>query len=433
MNKRTITSFALFFASFGIVIAGETGPRSATVPMALDHKRMTVEVEVHKSDGTWKKVSAWVDTGSTAVIMAEALARDLGIDLSGMPPGGEHSFATTTPVPSLSLGGIPLDTEAMKLSVHPGRFARPGVQAECVLPPRCLRRLHVVFDYPARKMTVAGLRALTPRGAAVPCRVNPDTGLFMIEATIDGEKVALGVDTGSAGTWVSDKLTAAWLARHPEWPHAVGAAGSTNFFGFPFETKGVLLCLPAFAVGSVQVERETAVLGLDQGLFDWYSQKSAAPVAGFLGAEALARFRLEVDFPGQMTWWLPGPPRPAPTGPPRPAPTGPFRPAPTGPFRPAPTGPPPAPRDLDMVGLCLRPEADGSYFVAGVVSRDGKTLVPGVAPGDRLLKVGGLEVTGASMGRVVGALRGKPGDVRLLHLERQGKPLTVRATVMRLP
>jgi hypothetical protein len=34
---------------------------------------------------------------------------------------------------------------------------------------------------------------------------------------------------------------------------------------------------------------------------------------------------------------------------------------------------------------------------------------------------------------VVDALRGKPGDVRLLLLERQGKPLTVRATVTRLP
>ena len=43
--------------------------------------------------------------------------------------------------------------------------------------------------------------ALRPRGTAVPCRVNAETGLFMVETTIDGEKVALGVDNGSAGTW----------------------------------------------------------------------------------------------------------------------------------------------------------------------------------------------------------------------------------------
>ena len=387
----------------------ERAPRSATVPMALDHNRMTVEVEVQQSDGTWKKVRAWVDTGGTAVIAAGPLALELGVDLPAGAAGAGQTVATKIPVPALRLGGVLLDVEGMTISARPGKFAMPGIMAECVLPPRCLRRLHVVFDYPARKLTVARPGALIPRGGAVPCRVNPETGLFMVEATIDGEKVALGVDTGSAGTWVSDKLTAAWLAKHPDWPHAVGAAGSTNFFGFPFEAKGVLLCLPAFAIGSVPVEREVAVLGLDQGLFDWYSRKSAAPVAGFLGAEALARFRLEVDFPGQTTWWLPGPNRPAPSG------------------------PPPAARDLDMVGLCLRPEGDGSYVVAGVVGRDGRATVPGVEPGDRLLKVDGFEVTGASMGRVVDALRGQPGDARLLQLERQGKTFTVRATVTRLP
>ncbi len=370
--------------------------------MALDHDRVTVEVEVRKSDGTWKKARAWVDTGGTEVMLAEALARELGIELPAGAAGAGQTVATKVPVPALRLGGVLLDVEGMTLSVRPGKFPLPGIVAECVLPPRCLRRLHVVFDYPGRTLTVARPGALIPRGIAVPCRVNPETGLFMVEATIDGEKVALGVDTGSAGTWVSDKLTAAWLARHPGWRHVVGAAGSTNFFGFPFEAKGVLLCLPAFAIGPVPVEREVAVLGLDQGLFDWYSRKSVAPVVGFLGAEAIARFRLEVDFPGQATWWLVA-------------------------------GTLSTPRDLDLVGLCLRPEGDGSYVVAGVVGRDGRSSVPGVEPGDRLLKVDGLEVTGASMGRVVDALRGRPGDVRLLQLERRGKTFIVRATVTRLP
>ncbi len=347
--------------SLGIMGAAKTRSVSAAVPMDLDHNRITVMLEMQRPNGAWKSVRAWVDTGGTEVLVAEALARELGMDLSALPAGAGQTVATKIPVPALRLGGVLLAAEGMTLSVRPGRFAMPGIEAECVLPPRCLRRLHVVFDYPARQLTVARPGALAPRGTAVPCRVHPETGLFMVETTLDGEKAALGVDTGSAGTWVSDKLTSAWLARHPGWPHALGAAGSTNFFGFPFETKGVLLSLPALAIGSLAVDREVAVLGLDQRIFDWYSQKSAAPVAGFLGAELIARFRLEIDFPAQMTWWL--------------------------------AGPPPAARDLDMVGLCLRPEADGSYVVAGVVSRDGNTLVPGVQPGDRLLKVDGLAVT----------------------------------------
>ena len=369
--------------------------------MALDHNRLTVEIAFQRADGSPRPARAWVDTGGTTVTVAESLARELGVDLSAMPAAVGKSFATQTPVPRMSLGGIALDTSGMNLAVRSGRFALPGVQAECVLPARCLRRLHVVFDYPARQLTVALPGALTPLGTAVPCRVNPETGLFMVEATIEGEKTALGVDTGSAGTWLSDKKTAAWLAGDPGRPHAVGAAGSTNFFGFPFETQGALLSVPGMAVGSLAIGQEIAVLGLDQEIFDWYSQKSAAPVAGFLGADLIARFRLEVDFPGQMTWWQPGPA--------------------------------PAARDLDIVGLSLRPESDGSFIVAGVVSRAGRPTVPGVEPGDKLLSVDALAVANAPMGAVVEALRGRPGAQRVLVLERGGKRLTVRATVVRLP
>jgi hypothetical protein len=222
----------------------------------------------------------------------------------------------------------------------------------------------------------------------------------MTAAAMDGEAVALGIDTGSAGTWVSDKLTTAWLARHADWPSVIGAAGSTNFFGFPFETKGTLVRLPALTIGPVTTG-EVAVLGLTQQLFDWYSQKSAAPVAGFVGADLLARYRLEVDFPAETCWWQPGRA--------------------------------PASRDLDIVALTLRPEADGSYTIAGVVSRGGRPLVEGVEPGDRLVRVGRLETRHARMGDVIDALRGRPGETRELHLERGGKPVIVTAPVTRLP
>lgn len=174
----------------------------------------------------------------------------------------------------------------------------------------------------------------------------------------------------------------------------------TCFFGFDFETRGMLLRLPVLAVGGVRVS-DTAVLGLDQSLFDWYSKKSAGPVAGFLGGNVLSRFRLEVDFPGQQTYWQAGPDRRI--------------------------------DDLDIVGLTLRAETDGSFTVAGVVSKNGQPTVPGVVPGDTLLRVDALDATGAPMGAVIQALRGAPGDWRTLVLGRAGQRLTVRARVMRLP
>jgi hypothetical protein len=221
-----------------------------------------------------------------------------------------------------------------------------------------------------------------------------------VTATIDGDSVRLGVDNGSAGTWVSDSLTTKWKTRHADWPRAIGAAGSANFFGFPFETGGVLMSLPEVRLGSLR-SRNVTVLGLDQGMFDWYSQKSAGPVQGFIGANVLREYRLEIDFPSQMTWWE--------------------------------AGPVSQPGDLDIVGLTLRPERDGGLSIAGVVQVGDKAAVDGVQRGDRLVRVDALDVAGATMGRVVQALRGKPGSTRRLVLEREGRRYTVQARVLRLP
>ena len=399
MNKSKILALAAVFTFFAAGRSPAESP-SVPVPLLLDHDRMIVPVEIQLAGGALRQARAWIDTGGTEVIMAEPLARELGIQVSDLPNDRQKSLSDKHPIAVIRLGGMALDVEGLDLLVYPGRFALPGIPADFLLPARCLRRLHVVFDYPARSLTVALPGKLTPKGRAVPCRVNPQTGLFLVETTIDGTKAALGVDTGSAGTLVSEKQTEAWLARHPGWSKAVGAAGSTNFFGYPFELKGILVSLPGLSIGPIPVAKEVAVAGHPQALFDWYSKKSAAPVVGFLGAELIARFRLEVDFPGQMTWWQAGPDRPW--------------------------------RDLDIVPLTLQPGEDGSYQVAGIVSRDGVPLVADVLAGDKLLGIDGLDVLNASMGTVVAALRGEPGSVRVLRLERAGKPLAVKAKVVHL-
>jgi hypothetical protein len=375
-------------------------PLSVTLPFTLDHNRMIVEEEFLRPDGSVRKARAWVDTGNEVLFLGEALARDLGLDISGPGNGAGGPEKPALAAPPVRLDGMPLDVAGVAAQVQRGTRVWPGVPAEANLPASLLRRHHVVFDYPARRMTVARPGLLTPRGVAIPCRVNSGTGLFMIAATADGETLHLGVDNGSAGTWVSDLLTRAWQARHPDWPRSIGAVGSANFFGFEFEPRGVLMRLPDLGLGTLRA-RDVALLGLDQDLFDWYSRKSAGPVAGFIGANVLRGFRLEVDFPAGMTYWEPGPP--------------------------------PGPGDLDIVGLTLRPEADGGWSVAGVAERGGAPAVEGVLPGDRLIRVDRLETAGASMGEVVATLRGKPGAPRSLVLEREGKRIAIEAKVVRFP
>jgi hypothetical protein len=275
---------------------------------------------------------------------------------------------------------------------------RPGLLAEAQLPASLIRREHVVFDYPARRLTLAKPGLLKPRGVPIPCRVNPETGLFLIEAVVDGETVPLGVDNGSSYTWVSDSLTAALKERHPDWPAAVGAVGAANFFGFDFETAGMLMRLPELRIGPLSAPG-VGILGLDQSLFDWYSKKSAGTVRGFIGANVLKGFRLEIDFPNRTTYWE--------------------------------AAPSADPFDLDIVGLTLRPETDGGYAVAGVAVKDGRPAVEGIRPGDRLVRVDSTDAAGASMGKIVDALRGTPGTTRTLVIERGGERIVVKAKTMR--
>ncbi|MCG6963958.1 MAG: hypothetical protein LJE95_11895, partial [Acidobacteria bacterium] len=164
--------------------------------------------------------------------------------------------------------------------------------------------------------------------------------------------------------------------------------------------NGVLMRLPELSIGPILV-RDVTVLGLGQRLFDWYSRKSAGPVAGFLGANVLERFRLEVDFPNRMTYWE--------------------------------AGPEAGDHDLDIVGLTVRAEDDGGFSVAGVVTVDGRPSVEGIEAGDRLVRIGKLEVAGSTMGQVIGALRGRPGVTRTLEVERDGRRMTAHATVMQFP
>jgi C-terminal processing protease CtpA/Prc len=68
-----------------------------------------------------------------------------------------------------------------------------------------------------------------------------------------------------------------------------------------------------------------------------------------------------------------------------------------------------------------------------VAARYGVPAVDGVEVGDRLIQVGQLDTAGATMGAVVAALRGAPGEKRALLVERGGLRFSVEALVTRFP
>jgi len=53
-------------------------PKPVTVPITLDHNRIVIDVYLPLSDGTSKRVRAWVDTGNSDMMMSQRIASLFG-------------------------------------------------------------------------------------------------------------------------------------------------------------------------------------------------------------------------------------------------------------------------------------------------------------------------------------------------------------------
>jgi hypothetical protein len=274
-----------------------------------------------------------------------------------------------------------------------------------MLPAGVLQRYQVVIDYEKRTLALAQPGTLKPQGASVPFRINRGTGLIAVDSSIDGRSYPITIDNGSAYTWVRGSTAKDWLASHPGWERGVGAVGASNMMmsGDRTETSGTLIRIPEISLGSF-VLKDVGMLAAGPGrspspnleLFDWYSQKNAVPVIGWIGGNVLERFRLTIDYPNRMMFWL--------------------------------KQRDPDAHELDQVGLTLASE-NGVFVVAAVATKNGKPTVEGVLPGDRLIQVGEMETGKATWGAIYDAMHGKPGDTRSLIVERNGQRLTVTAKV----
>jgi hypothetical protein len=376
---------------------------------------MLVDVEIRRADGTWRTARLWVDTGEPRFSMSEALARDLGIDLSNL------ANSTQVPPPAnVRIGGMPLDFSGIETHVGGGPpWMFNAMHNDGHLSSRVLQRSQVVFDYPARALTIAKPGTLAHRGVRAPAAINPETGIVQIDAVIDGDSLSFAFDMGASYSFVDADVLERILARHPETPRIAGAAGCANMWGWwpPDEEHALVARIPEIMWGPIRLAGVgvVGVAGVQPGgpkLGVWYSGKTARQVQGFLGPNAFKAYRVEIDYANSAVYFEKGAER--------------VGSAPADPARPE------ASNDTDLVGITLRPENDGSYTVIGIVMKDGKPAVEGVEAGDKLLRIGDLEVAGATMGTVIDALRGTPGDIRILILERGGNKFRIDAPVARL-
>lgn len=378
--------------AFGVEPASIPSHRSAAsygvAPLLFDGNRVYAKLSVVLPNGSLHPTLAFVDMGSPGLAVSPALARELKVP-SNKPVVlgvGSRSISIASPVVDPDLP-YPMGNDREVELVPPASVLNPNV---------------VVLDYAGRRLTIVPPEALAAEGTPVPFRLNEKTGLIVVDATINGVAYAITVDSGSAYTWIRKSVAEEWLKQHPAWERGRGAVGTSNMrMGDDgVEADGTILRIPEIFVGSLRLSQVGALaIGAPRSgshLIDWYSKKNAGPVIGWLGGNVLRRYRITLDYAHHVSYRLAQSPADA--------------------------------HDLDQVGVTLE-FRDGAYWIAGVASKLGKPVIEGVQPGDKLLQVDGLALRSATWGQIFAALHGHPGEVRVLRLERDRRPFTLRARV----
>ena len=407
MVKRSWLLSAIGCVFLLVISCHQTRIGSCTVPVSLDHNRMLVEAEIQRKDGSWRQARLWIDTGNPDFFISESLALDLGIDLSAAKEktGEVNVSSLEVPPPAgVRIGEMPLNFSGVKSKVMFGpQWLFNAMHNDANLPSTVLMQYQVIFDYPGLRLTLAEPGTLRPSGVKLPVSVHPQTGIVQIDVVVASDTLSLALDNGASYSFVSEDVLARFYDQHPDWPCRTGAVGCANIWGWwPYEESWLVMRLPEIHSGSVYLE-QVGIVGLPSffpngtGLGEWYSQKTARPVDGFLGPNFLKAYRVELDYQNQLVYFDQDIEFNS--------------------------------DDMDLVGLTLRPETDGRYQVIGISSKDDKQTVKGVEPGDILLKIDDLVVTGATMGTVVDALRGKPGDIHILLVERKNQQFRIEAKV----
>lgn len=376
--------------------------QQVTVPLHIEHNRPFVDFELRGADGSLQTARFWIDTGGGAFIITKALARKLGMLWGEVIESDEGRFAFCSP-PALSLAGMSVRLEQTEVLIALGlsMYTMPGIFADGLICGSLLAQYQVVFDYPHHQFTLATPGTLIPQGTPLATLIHPQSGFPRLEVQIDGQTYGMLLDTGASHTMISRTLLDILVAAHPDWPRANGAVGTTNMGYEQVDTKKCMVRLAECTWGPYQLA-DVSVVSRDPGVFeDRMSLGMAGPIVGALGGNVLRCFRVEIDYAGQTTYLE--------------------------------QYAAPVAHDMDMVGLTLLPQSDGSYRVLEIAA-DGNTPqdYEHIQAGDILLHVDRQEISGLSLASAVDTLRGVPGQIHTLQLERAGQQREIQVPVRRI-
>ncbi len=373
-------------------------PTSVTVPAAIDHNRVVINAEVSLPNGTTERVHAWVDNGNPDLYLSRRMATLLGLavscndrECSSPPPKEMIVGGMTIPLAGVKQAKIPLKP------VNAASVLAAGMNAEINLPSSILRHYDVLVDFPGHKFSIGSPGTIHFRGPSGKVQINAENGLIQVPSQIERKKYNLALDLGASISFLSDEVFDKLVAAHPDWPHMTGAVGSANMWGLDEEPRWKLMRVDRVQYGPLFLAN-VAVVDFPKDRMEFFEKRAGIATAGLIGSNALLNYRVGLDYAHSTVYFEFGRMFNFP--------------------------------DFDVVGLILRPEDDGRYTILGVADLEGKPSVPEVVqPGDHLMAVDGIPVSGSTMGQVWAMLGGTPGQERRLTIERAGKHGTVTARV----
>jgi hypothetical protein len=282
-----------------------TAPASdhVTVPLLVEGHRPFIDVSLRKPDGSTRTARFLVDSGGGGFLIAERVAREIGLAWGETHREEGQEFGLATSVPRAFVGDLALDLDSARVVVVIGREsilppAAPG-HADGMFPGHLLARYHVVFDYPHAAFTLARDGVLSPLGQSLPMPVSKRSGFPRTELEVDGAAHGFLLDTGASFTMVSEDLLKAWGGAHPDWPRHAGAFGeAATLGGQTLET----MTLPGARWGALALG-EFGVTSQRKGTFEkWMSSMMAAPIEGSLAGNVLEHYRVELDYPNEKLY-----------------------------------------------------------------------------------------------------------------------------------
>jgi hypothetical protein len=392
MKTRFLFTLLLINLAFIPAIAG-TGKGLATVPLNLDHNRIIIRVGVYLPNGTIKHVNAWVDNGTPDLTITERLAKELGLITA-------TSKGIIKPPEKIQIGGIAIAIRNLKqpIEVVKGPSVGSGLEADINLPSAVLCNYDIVLDYPGRQFTIGSPGSVHFSGKGVKGFFNPQNHLIQIPGKVDGQSFNLALDAGTPVTFISVGLISRWSTAHTSWPSARGAIGIANLWGLDDEPDWQLLRVNKMEYGGLTFP-DMITVSFPAGRLDYFQKRAGIATAGLMGAASLLNYRIGIDYMHEIVYFQ--------------------------------RISKPVEVDMSLVGLTLRPEANGRYSILGISRYGGKSAVPGILKGDILLKVNDRNVSGLTMGKAWSLLYGNPGTSYTLTMERAGKQFTVSAVAHR--